>query len=202
MASDFIQKISDYQASSKNVKRTTKTFASSASAKDVMNKLKADSSPLNVGNVTIKRVGSQNDEKYDPLQVNIKCEPIDVSCIKEEPPLDFPFEESSNDTYSSFADEMDDKNSDQDYVAYERSDAGDKRKQTIESLNFTCAKCKNSYSDFQKLTNHITSRVSNYMFMPTTCKLIILFYRSAMNYPLSVQHAPKEWIQGKSFILT
>jgi hypothetical protein len=137
-----------------------KAIQPTSSAKDVMRKLKMDTSPVKVGNVTIKRVGSQYDEKYDPLQVDIKCEPsYDISCVKEEPPMDFPMEESSNDTYSSYADEMQDKDSDQDYVPHETSDAWDKKKRTVENLNFTCAKCKNSFQTFQTLTTHITSRV-------------------------------------------
>jgi hypothetical protein len=84
--------------------------------------------------------------------VIVKTEPIENCPIKEEP---INSASSSNASDDEFYDDDEGFNT-SDLKASNNNPSMRK----VADLNFTCANCKNSYDDFETLTNHITSRVS------------------------------------------
>lgn len=172
-ANDFIQSVLELQNElNMNVANTSSAGAgstkeSSRASQDVTKSISSKSN-LNVRGITIKKISSPPESMlYDPIHVDIKGEPADVLCIKEEP-FDVPTLDIFNEDSSSYASEIgvevsdDDDDDDDDYN--ERKTTKPKQRpsqrQTIENLSFTCAKCKRTYADFETLTVHITSKVS------------------------------------------
>lgn len=73
--------------------------------------------------------------------------------------------EPSNSTTSSDDDGQSEcYEDDEDFIPTDELKSGSKSAsmKKVADLNFTCANCKVSYDDFETLTTHITSRVSNW----------------------------------------
>lgn len=165
----FIEKVQRQQNRMDETKmKAIKCPLSQSNAQDTLKKLNSNSKPLKVGDITIKKVWSIKTE--DPLNVLVKNEPLEpqnIVLIKQEPVCDMEASnniEASNDGSSNASSDSEEMNSDndddEDYCAEEEKPRRTNAHQAVENLSFTCAKCKLSFSDFQILTVHITSRVS------------------------------------------
>lgn len=159
----FIEKVQRQQnRMDENKMKAIKCPLSQSNAQDTLKKLNSSSKPLKVGDITIKKVWSVKME--DPLNFPVKNEPLEaqhIVMIKEEPSCDI---EASNDgssyAFSGSEETNSDDDEDEDYNADEGKPTRTNTHQTVENLSFTCAKCKQSFADFNTLTVHITSRVS------------------------------------------
>ena len=116
--------------------------------------------------ITVKKVqggASKESEElkqssvHDALKLEsvfLKAEPADDYVVKFETMQELPLD------ITSILETDEREDFDDDFFLEDDKNAKDNPSMTrISELNFTCANCKNSYSDFETLTEHITSRV-------------------------------------------
>lgn len=143
----FVQKIVDFrEGKTKNILgKVPKGITIKKIQSNVPNEIKQCCvyDTLNLESVFLKT------ENVDDFAV--KCEPMEKPSLHIE---DFMETEKEHEE-DYFPDDDDDY-----FLLDDDKNSADNRSSTrISDLNFTCANCKNSYSDFETLTEHITSRV-------------------------------------------
>jgi hypothetical protein len=86
----------------------------------------------------------------------METEPFESILVKTEPE----FQSLIQETSLVEEENESETTSDEEYDQYLEESSSDRNEANISCIHFTCANCKKNYDDFNALTKHITSRVS------------------------------------------